>query len=142
MWPSWYAYPGLYIAGPGISFGLGFHVGFFAGLGWGWRNWGLDWGHRAVIFNHNTYISHSPTFIHRGGSERGSPQFNHGASRGFDRAPAPHGFAAPHAAPGLHSGAFGGFDHGGFVHNYSFRGHSSFGGGFHGGGFHGGGGHR
>lgn len=144
MWPGWYAYPELYIAGPGISFGRGFHVGFFAGFGWGWHNWGLDWGRRTVIFNHNTYFSHSPTFIHRGGFERGHPDFNHGGFRGgFERAPAPHGFAAPHAAPGLHSGAFGGFNHGGVVHNYSFRGHSSFGGGFHGGGFHdGGGGHR
>lgn len=139
-WPGWYPYPGLYIGGPGISFGLGFHVGFFAGFGWGWHNWGLDWGHRTVIFNHGAYFSHSPTFIHRGGFEH--EDFNHGGFRGFDRAPGPHGFAAPHAAPGLHSGAFGGFDHGGVVHNYSSRGHSSFGGGFHGGGFHSGGGHR
>src|SRR6202048_456447 len=63
MWPGWYAYPGLYVAGPAISFGFGFHVGLFAGFGWGWHNWGCDWAHRTVIYNHTTYISHSATFI-------------------------------------------------------------------------------
>src|SRR5690349_14300756 len=27
-WPGWYAYPGLYVATPGISFGVGFAIGF------------------------------------------------------------------------------------------------------------------
>src|SRR5580700_6435653 len=39
MWPGWYAYPGLYVSGPGISFDFGFGVGFLAGFGWGWHHW-------------------------------------------------------------------------------------------------------
>ena len=46
-WPGWYPYPGLFIAEPGIVFGLGFGIGFFGGFGWGWGHWGCDWGHRA-----------------------------------------------------------------------------------------------
>jgi hypothetical protein len=140
-WPGWYAYPGLYVAGPGISFGFGFNVGFFGGFGWGWHNWGCDWAHRTVIYNHNTYISHGPTFINRNNSFRGRTDFNRGGFRDGG-SPVSHGFGSPHANPGLHSGAFGGFDHGGVVHNYSSRGRSSFGGGSHSGGFHGGGGRR
>jgi len=58
-WPGWYPYPGLYLSGPGIVFGLGFEPLFFGGFGWGWNNWGFDWHHRNIIYNHNTYISHS-----------------------------------------------------------------------------------
>jgi hypothetical protein len=133
IWPGWYWYPGLFLPGPGISFGLGFGVGFYGGFGWGWHNWGFDWGHRSIIHNHNTYITHSRTFINRGILNRGGDR----AFRGFSQ---PR-FSAPHeAAPRSH--AFGGFDHGGISRGYSSRGRSSFGGGFHagGGGFHGGGG--
>jgi hypothetical protein len=154
-WPGWYWYPGLYVAGPGIAFGLGFGIGFFGGFGWGWHHWGMDWGHRAVIFNHNTFISHSRTFyggragFRDFGAARGYGGFHGGGfhgggfhgGEGFHGGSTAHGFNAPHAQPGLHSGAFGGFDHGGVARGYSSRGYSSFsGGGFHGGGFHGGGG--
>jgi Protein of unknown function (DUF3300) len=62
VWPGWYSYPGLYLAGAGIGFGVGFGVGFFGGFGWGWGHWGMGWNNRTVIFNHNTYISNSRTF--------------------------------------------------------------------------------
>jgi len=144
---NWIAllHPGLYLAVPGISFGLGFGLGFFGGYGWGWHHWGFDWGHRAVIFNHTTYISHSRTFINRNNLGRGGrPGF--GRPGGFRGAPA-RGFAgAQHGAGALpgqfgsHSSAFSGFNHGGVARGDSFRGRSSFG-GLHGsGGFHGGGG--
>src|ERR1700755_2417660 len=29
VWPGWYSYPGLYLAGAGIAFGVGFGLGFF-----------------------------------------------------------------------------------------------------------------
>ena len=134
-WPGWYWYPGLYVAGPGIAFGVGFGIGFFGGFGWGWHHWGCDWGHRTVIYNHNTYISHSRTFVNRNGF-RGGGGINHGFHGGAPgRGTAPHAFGSPHAQPGLHSGAFGGFDHGGVAQSHAFRGRSSFGhGGFHGGG--------
>jgi hypothetical protein len=147
--PGWYPYPGLFLAGPGIDFGLGFGVGLFAGFGWGWHNWGYDWrqGGRAV-YNHNTYISHSTTIVNRNSFRSGGMNFNHAAdsrSRGFAGNEASHGASVSHASSGMHSGAFGGFSHGGIARGNAFRGQSSFG-GFHGGGFggggHGGGGHR
>ena len=141
MWPGWYPYPTLYPPGPGISFGLGFGIGFFGGFGWGWHHWGCDWHHRTVIYNHNTYISHSRTFVNRNGFHGGG-DFNRGGFHGGGPGPSLHPSGGAHAQPGLHSGAFGGVDHGGVVNGYSSRGHSSVGGGFQGGGFHGGGGRR
>ena len=154
IWPGWYSYPGLFLAGPGIAFGLGFGVGFYGGFGWGWHHWGSDWHHHDVIYNHNTYISHSRVFVNRNnfnhaGGFRGGNGFRGGS--GFRGSPAggrgfagpQHGFTAPHSQPGNHSSAFGGFNHGGVTRGFSARGQSSFGGGFHGGGGgHGGGGHR
>ncbi len=151
MWPGWYWYPGLFVVGPGVSFGLGFGLGLFAGYGWGWPHWGFDWRDRRVIYNHNTYISHSRTFVNRGQFNSGHGNFNHGnfshgntfhGSSVGNGSSAFRGAPAPHAQPGTRSGAFSGFDHGGNVRAFSERGRSSFGGGFHGGGFHGGGGHR
>src|SRR6266850_5170565 len=47
VFPGWYPYPGLYLNGPGITFGLGFGVGLFGGFGWGWNHWGYDWRHEG-----------------------------------------------------------------------------------------------
>jgi uncharacterized membrane protein YgcG len=139
IWPGWYSYPGLYLAGPGIAFGLGFGIGFYGGFGWGWPHWGYDWHNHGVIYNHNTYISHSRVFVNRNNFNHAGG-FHGGAATGF--AGSQHGFAA-HGQFGNHSGAFSGFNHGGVARSFSSRGQSSFGGGFHGGGggFHGGGGH-
>jgi Protein of unknown function (DUF3300) len=128
--PGWYPWPGLFLGGPGIAFGLGFGIGLFAGFGWGWHNWGYDWnGGGRVVYNHNTYISHSTSIVNRNSFHGGRATAGHfSGARG-------HGFGG-----GTHSSAFGGFDHGGFARASSFRGRSSFG-GFHGGGFGGGGFH-
>ena len=126
IFPGWYPYPGLFLAGPGVAFDLGFGLGFGAGFGWGWHSWGFDWhsGGR-VIYNHNSYTSHSTTIVNRNDV--------HSIRANVDRA---------HAASGTHRSAFSGFDHGGTARANSFRGQSSFG-GFQGGGFnagiHGGG---
>jgi hypothetical protein len=138
VFPGWYPYPGLFLDGPGLAFGLGFGVGLFAGFGWGWHHWGYDWHHDGrVEFNHNTYISHSRTIVNRNSFNSTRGNFNHSADFGG------HGFSGHsglrgNTAGGMHSGAFSGFDHGGNARANSFRGQSSFG-GFHGGGFHGGG---
>jgi hypothetical protein len=167
IWPGWYPYPGLYFGGPGIFFGAGFGLGFFGGFGWGWHNWGFDWHNHRAIYNHNVYISHSRTFINRNNFNRGRGGFDHaggfrggtpgrgfgssehgfaGSQHGFTGSQQ-HGFAgsshgfAPHSQPGMHSGAFSGFNHGGVAMGNYARGRSSFGGGGRGGGgFHGGGG--
>ncbi len=138
VFPGWYPYPGLFLDGPGIAFGLGFGVGFFGGFGWGWGHWGFDWhGGGRAVYNHNTYISHSRTIVNR--NDFRSTRAN------FDRSADFRASNDSHAMSGTHSSAFSGFSHGGFTRSSSFRGQSSFG-GFHGGGFgggfHGGGGRR
>jgi uncharacterized protein DUF3300 len=152
-YPGWYPEPGLFLAGVGIGFGLGFGVGFFGGFGWGWHHWGYDWRGRSVMYNHNTYVSHSRTIVNRNNFSRNNfnrGNLNHGSSnRGnFSHASVSHGNAfhgggsSSFHAQGTRSSAFSGFDHGGNTRGFSSRGRSSFGGGFHGGGSHGGGGRR
>src|SRR5260221_13259346 len=142
VWPGWYEYPGLFLAGPGIEFGLGFGVGFFGGFGWGWHHWGSDWHHHDVVFDHHHFESHSRTFFNHDAFNRGRgdfnyrrPDFGHGSAnfhgggihggngiqgRGpgggqdFGRTAWPqHGFSAPHSSTGTHSGTFSGLGHGG-----------------------------
>jgi uncharacterized membrane protein YgcG len=150
FYPGWVGVPGAFV-GPGIAFGIGIGVGVFGGFGWGWHHWGADWHGREVEYNHNHYISHSPTFIDHNRPFGDHSHFDHGPAGGFaGRAPA----GADRQALGAHSGAFSGFNHGGVAGAYSSRGRASVGGGFHGGGvshgggegFHGGGsnggGHR
>ena len=150
-WPGWYWYPGLFVAGPGVAFGLGFDVAFFGGFGWGWPHWGCDWHRHAVVFNHNVFVSRGPTFVNRS-------VFNH-QRLGFAR-PAPFHASAPGAGRGFESrvrgtppavhvfrgrevqtprgqiagsrwGAFSGFDHGGVTRGDSSRGESSLGSAVH-----------
>jgi len=130
IFPGWYPYPGLFLEGPGIAFGLGFGVGFFGGFGWGWGHWGFDWhGGGRAVYNHNTYISHSRTIADRN-------SFN-STRANFDRSPGLADSNDSRAMSGARSSAFSGFSHGGAALSNSFRGQSSFG-GFHGGGFGGG----
>src|SRR6266851_617088 len=76
--PGWYSYPGLYLSGPGVGFGLGFGVGLLGGYGWGWHRWGYDWRHDGrVVYNHNTYISHSSTIVNRNNFHSTRTNFNH-----------------------------------------------------------------
>ena len=79
----------------------------FGGFGWGWHNLGYDWRHDGrVVFNHNTYISHSRTIVNRNSLNGSRANFNHGADS--------HGRSfASHTNAGTHSSAFSGFNHGG-----------------------------
>ncbi|HTV51055.1 MAG TPA: DUF3300 domain-containing protein [Steroidobacteraceae bacterium] len=65
-WPGWYAYPGIWFAGPYLSFGIGWPIGFFAGFGWGWHHWGFDWRNHYVLYGRRPYFSRSTTFYNRG----------------------------------------------------------------------------
>ena len=147
VWPGWYPYPGLYVDGPAISFGVGFGVGFFAGFGWGWHGWGCDWGHRTVIYNHNTFISNSKTFYGHGGHQgfhdfgaaRGYEGFhNSGGERGYEGS---HGFEAGRGNEASRGGGVRGNEfHGGAAERGSSESHaeagkhsSAFGGYDHGG---------
>jgi Protein of unknown function (DUF3300) len=81
VWSGWYPYPGLYVAGPGVSFGVGFSVGFVAGFAWGWHGWGCNWGGGTVVYNHNTFVSNSQTFYGGHGGYQGYRDY--GAARGY-----------------------------------------------------------
>lgn len=85
-------------AGIAIGFGVGIGVGLFSHYGWGYHAWTPNWRGGVVVYNHNTYISHSTTVINRGNFgayNRGV--FEH-AGRGV-----PGGF---HPAVTAQSGAF------------------------------------
>jgi hypothetical protein len=142
VYPDWVAVPGIYYAGSGLYFGVGFGVGLFAAFGWGWHHWGFDWHGRRMTYNHAPYISHSRTFVNRHNFDRAGAHFNQtGPFRGGGpaRTPAFHPQAGAQIHPGVRSGTFSGFDHGGIVRGYASRGRSSFGAGFHAGEAHAGG---
>ena len=80
-WPGWYPYPGIWWGGPGFYWGAGFGIGWFGGYGWGWNSWGFNWHNRVVVYNHNTYYSHSRTFYNR------NVYYNHGGDRGVTSNP-------------------------------------------------------
>jgi hypothetical protein len=130
VYPNWNLYPGLYLDGPGYTFGLGIGIGIFAGFGWGWGHWGADWHGGRRLYNHRAYVAHRAIFRH---------DFSHG-NGGFAHVGGFHG-VAPRARAGFHSGAFHGFDRADAVRAYAARGRTSFGGGFHAARSHGGG-HR
>jgi Protein of unknown function (DUF3300) len=155
-WPGWYGYPGLYLASPGISFGIGFPIGFYRPYGWGWNHWAYDWHHRGgrIVFDRRPYISHSPAIVRRGNFEAGRRGFVGGSGsfrnniprQGFQQPrpgnsfnrPAPNVRPAqpnvPRPNPGMHSGAFSGVRPGGEARGFSNRGAASVGGGQRGGG--------
>src|SRR5258708_35306109 len=132
MFPGWYPYPGLFLDGPGIAFGLGFGVGLFGGFGWGWHHWGYDWHHDGrVVYNHNTYISHSRTIVNRNSFRSGRTNFNHGAdsrNRNFGGHQASHGPTNSHRAAGTHSRALSGVGDVGSASGHPYRRRSSYGG--------------
>jgi len=167
-WPGWYPYPGIWYAGPYLSFGVGFGIGFFTGFGWGWHHWGFDWPHHHVLFDHNPYFSRGTTFYNRANFYRGGPPRGAvaGGARpeqpaargggGFGRPfstpgvtarpfngsiPAARGYAPPRGESGVRSGAFSGYNPGGEARSFGSRGSASFGGGG-GAAAHAGGGHR
>ena len=155
--PGWDPYPGLYLDGPGIAFGLGFGIGWFGGYGWGWNHWGCDWHHGQVVYDHHPFVSHSRAIVNRGGVHSAGHDFHsalagHAASRlaGHAASHVSHSFhmARNYSAFRSHSTAHAFFNsrgfHGGGFHGGGFHGGGFHGGGFHGGGFHGGGhgGHR
>jgi uncharacterized protein DUF3300 len=139
-YPGWYPVPGIFWGGVGLSFGIGFGIGYFGGFGWGWHHWGYDWHGRRAIYDHHAFVSHSRTFD-RGGFNHGDFGRGNFSHSNFGHGNAFHSGSGYHAQSGMHSGAFGGFNHGGDVRGFSSRGRLSFGGGgFHGGGSRGGGG--
>jgi uncharacterized membrane protein YgcG len=95
-WPYWYPVPGIWFGGPYLSFGIGFGIGWYGGYGWGWHNWGTNWGNHVIVYNHNTYYSHSNTFYnrnnyYRNGGYRGVTNNVNRGVNGENRGNANHG---------------------------------------------------
>jgi Protein of unknown function (DUF3300) len=98
-WPGWYAYPGIWYAGPYLSFGIGLPIAFFGGFAWGWNHWGFDWGRRYPVYGGRPWISRSTTFYNRGSF--------YGPRGGFGARPPPGravGGRPPGPAPGRPGG--------------------------------------
>jgi hypothetical protein len=74
-YPDWVTVPGVFYAGPDLYFGVGFDIGLFAGVGWGWHHWGCDWHHHEVHYHHAPYFTHSRTFSARRDFEAGHARF-------------------------------------------------------------------
>ena len=110
-WPYWYNYPGIWWGGPSLYWGgIGFGIGFYGGYGWGWNHWGTNWGGRTVVYNHNTYYSHSNTFYNR------NNYYRNGGYRGVTNN-VNRGFNGDNRTNTLgHNGA--GEQHGGNVYNH------------------------
>lgn len=89
-YPGWVGVPGIYYAGPDLYFDLGLGAGLFAGFGWGWHDWGFDWRHRRMTYNHAPYISHSRTFANRHAPDQRRAQIDRGAAH-FGPGPAQFG---------------------------------------------------
>jgi hypothetical protein len=143
--PGWAPYPGLYLYGAGIGFGLGFGIGGFGGYGWGWNHWGCDWRHGGVVYNHQTFVSHSRNIVNRNIANRStvhamSHNLHSTRFAGHTASHISHGMrtaTARHftALRGSHTSAHA-FFHSGSVHGSHAGGFHA--GGSHGGGFHGG----
>lgn len=101
-WPGWYPYPGIWYAGPYLSFGVGFGIGYFGGFGWGWGHWGFDWHNHYAVYNHDRYYSRSRTFynrntFYRGGGYRGGGERGGVNARSFAGNRPPNAGARPGA---------------------------------------------
>ena len=87
-----------------VQFGLSFAMNAFMHTPWGFLGWGLDWLTHSVLFNHNSYATHSTSvadwgFPHGGPRNYpGVPQIARGGN-GFNRAPNGYGSARNGYAP-------------------------------------------
>ena len=87
-----------------VQFGLSFAMNAFMHTPWGFLGWGLDWLTHSVLFNHDSYFTHSNSvadwgFPHGGPRNYpGVPQIARGGY-GFNRAPKGYGSARNGYAP-------------------------------------------
>jgi hypothetical protein len=62
-----------------VQFGLSFAMNAFTHTPWGFLGWGLDWLAHSVLFNHNSYFTHSTSVADWG--------FPHGGPRNYPGVP-------------------------------------------------------
>ncbi len=62
-----------------VQFGLSFAMNAFMHTPWGFLGWGLDWLAHSVLFNHNSYFTHSTSVADWG--------FPHGGPRNYPGVP-------------------------------------------------------
>ncbi len=71
-----------------VQFGLSFAMNAFLHTPWGFLGWGLDWLGHSILFDHNSYFTHSRSvsdwgFPHGGPrAYPGNPQYAHGGYGG------------------------------------------------------------
>ncbi len=76
---------GSFIGSGFIHYGPGIAMSAFMNTPWGWLGWGLDWLAHAVLFDHNSYWTHSAS-VRDWGFPHGGPRWQGGGwNRGNDR---------------------------------------------------------
>jgi hypothetical protein len=148
-YPGWVTFSGVAPTGPGISFGYGIGSNLYAGAGFGWNSWGVDWSRHYVAYNHKAFASKSPAFMgpivpspNQGrsvpvpivGVRNGSIARRSAIAMRRVSTPDLQRSTSNYLGTGTRSSAFSSFNHGGVVRTYSNRGQLSFGSGFSGGG--------
>ena len=79
---SFFGALGDFFGGAPIQYGLGFALGAFDRMPFGWLAWGLDWLGHALLFDHAGYYTHSTT-VADWGLPRGGPRaYGRGGSWG------------------------------------------------------------
>jgi len=108
------------VSSAAMSFGAGVAIGAAIGGGfnWGFHSWGLGWGGwggggNTIIFNHNTYISHTTW---NGGRYNWNGYHPWGPHQG-PIGPGPHGGWNTHNGPGWDSHGGGWSPHGNYYPN-------------------------
>jgi hypothetical protein len=64
---------GSFFGGPPIQYGLGFALGAFNRMPFGWLSWGFNWMAHSVLFHHSDYFTNSAS-VHDWGLPRGGPR--------------------------------------------------------------------
>jgi hypothetical protein len=71
---------GNFYGGVPIQYGLGFALGAFDRMPFGWSSWGCDWRGQGLMFNHSGYYTHSRQ-VADWGLSRGGPRAYYGRGR-------------------------------------------------------------
>jgi hypothetical protein len=71
------------VLGAALQYGPGIATAAFSHTPFGWAGWALNWLAQAIFFNHSSYMSHSTSVAHWGGSRNGSSAFSRAGPSGF-----------------------------------------------------------
>ena len=153
-YPNWSPSTGLYLAGAGTLFGVGYGSSYYAGMPWGWNAWDVNWNRGNVTYSGAVYTPHNtvfntpdPIFFPRQQVIRNPPGSgipiggrNNGVHLTGNQSVYRNNTAGRYIGQGTRSTAFTGYNRSNITRANSYRGQMSVGGGYGGGGMMRGGG--